>query len=51
MLERVLCNAALNGDIELVKNCKEQGATNFNKALKFAASNGHVEIVKLCKEY
>ena len=46
-----MITAALNGHIEIVKNCKERGATNYNATMYSAAENGHVEIVKLCKEW
>ena len=47
----VMRNAAGEGHIELVKLCKEFGATDFNYAIENAAKNGHIDIVKLCKEY
>ena len=39
------------GHVEIVKLCKEWGATDFNWAMSNAAREGHVEIVKLCKEW
>ena len=46
-----MVKAAENGHIEIVKLCKEWGATNFNGAMILAAKNGHVEVMKLCKEW
>ena len=43
--------AALHGEIEIVRLCKEYGATDYDEAMVMAALNGHVNIVKLCKEY
>ena len=40
--------AAKGGHVEIVKLCKEWGATDFNRAMSNAAWEGHVEIVKLC---
>ena len=40
-----------NGHIEILKLCKEWGATDFNEAMENAGDNGHVEIVKLCREW
>ena len=39
------------GHIEIVKLCKEQGATVFNQGMEWATLYGHIEIVKLCKEW
>ena len=39
--------AAAEGQIKIVKLCKEFGATNFNWAMENAAENGHIEIVKI----
>ena len=45
-------SAAKNGHIELVRLCKEWGATNYDMAICRAAWNrGHYEIVKLCREW
>ena len=41
--------AAKGGHVEIVKLCKEWGATDFNWAMTYAAWEGHVEIVKLCR--
>ena len=41
--------AAKGGHVEIVKLCKEWGATDFNRAMEEAAWEGHVEIVKLCR--
>ena len=46
-----MSNAAWKGHVEIVKLCKEWGATDFNSAMEEAAWEGHVEIVKLCKEW
>ena len=46
-----MSNAAWKGHVEIVKLCKEWGATDFNRAMSNAAWEGHVEIVKLCKEW
>ena len=46
-----MCGAAKGGHVEIVKLCKEWGATDFNRVMKEAAWGGHVEIVKLCKEW
>ena len=43
--------AAKEGRLEIVKLCKEKGATDFNRAMCSAAENGHIEIVKLCKKW
>ena len=43
--------AAKNGDIEIVKFCKEQGVIDYNGAMFYAALWGYVEIVKLCREW
>ena len=43
--------AAAEGQIKIVKLCKEFGATNFDLAMENAAENGHIEIVKLLKEW
>ena len=43
----IMMDAAKNGDMELLKECKAKGAVAYNKALKYAAWNGHVETVKL----
>ena len=45
------CWAAINGHLEIVKLCKEWGATDYDGAMWWAAINGHLEIVKLCKEW
>ena len=45
-----MCGAAKGGHVEIVKLCKEWGATDFNWAMSKAAWEGHVEIAKLCKE-
>ena len=37
--------------MEIVKLCREYGATDFNKGMFIATFKGHVEIVKLCKEW
>ena len=44
-----MSNAAWKGHVEIVKLCKEWGATDFNRAMEEAAWEGHVEIVKLCR--
>ena len=41
--------AACEGCTDVVKLCKERGATNFNEAMYEAACGDHVEIVKLCR--
>ena len=46
-----MCRAAFEGRIEIIKLCKERGATDFDDAMCEAADGGHVEIVKLCREY
>ena len=43
--------AAWGGHIEIVKLCKEWGATKFKSAMRAAAWGGHIEIVKLCREW
>ena len=44
--------AAEGGHVEIMKLCKEWGATNFNDAFLSAEGRGdHVEIVKLCREW
>ena len=43
--------AAINGHLEIVKLCKEWGATDYDGAMWWATINGHLEIVKLCKEW
>ena len=44
--------AVEGGHVEIVKLCKEWGATNFNDAFESAEERGdHVEIVKLCREW
>jgi len=42
--------AALRGYIDIVKICKEFGATNYNDSMIAAALKGHIDIVKLSKE-
>ena len=44
-----MAKAAKGGHVEIVKLCKEWGATDFNWAMSYAAKRGHVEIVKLCR--
>ena len=46
-----MLSAAINGHLEIVKLCKEWGATDYDGAMWSAAINGHLEIVKLCKEW
>ena len=46
-----MITAAENGDIELVKKCKEKGAINYDVAMFYAAENGHIELVKLFKQW
>ena len=43
--------AAEFGYVEIVKLCKEWGATDFDEPMDIAAFGGYVEIVKLCKEW
>ena len=46
-----MCFAGESGHTEIVKICKEWGATWYYDALYYAAENGHDEIVKLCREW
>ena len=43
--------AAREGHIDLVKLCKERGATDFDGAMWRAAYRGHIDIAKLCEEW
>ena len=43
--------AAKGGQIDILKQYKKWGATDFNWAMAYAASNGHLDIVKQCKEW
>ena len=47
----LLWGAAGSGHIEVVKLCKEWGATDFDRAMVRAVESGHIEIFKLCKEW
>ena len=47
-----LCAIAAGcGHVEIVKLCREYGATDFDEAMVSAATEGDIEIVKLCREY
>ena len=49
--DAAMAAAVEGGHVEIVKLCKEWGATNFNDAFESAEGRGdHVEIVKLCRE-
>ena len=37
--------------VEIVKLCKDWGATDFSGVMAIAASKGHIEIVKLGKDW
>lgn len=43
----MMIEAALYGDVELLKESKAKGAVEYNRALKWAAWYGYIEIVKL----
>ena len=47
----MMIEAALDGDIELLKESKDKGAVAYNKALKWAADRGHIEIITLLKSW
>ena len=51
LLVFALLNAAVGCHVDIVKLCKEWGATDFSWAMLNAAESGQVEIVKLCKEW
>ena len=42
-----MCEAAFKGHVEIVKLCKEYGATDLDSSMWRAAKSGHIEIVKL----
>ena len=50
-LNHDMCQAAKSGHLEIVKVCKEWGATEFDCTMKEAAESGHFEIVKVCREW
>ena len=41
-----MSNAAMEGHLEVVKLCKEYGASDYDSAMSNAAWSGHVEVVK-----
>ena len=43
--------AASEVHVEIIKPCKEWGATGFRSAMCCAASEGHIKIVKLCRDW
>ena len=46
-----LAKAARNGHEDIVRLCKEWGATDFDWMMSSAAEGGHKDIVKLFKEW
>ena len=50
-VDDVMFLAASFGHIDIVKFCKEWGATDFDRAMTNAARRGHIDIVKLCKKW
>ena len=51
MINAMMIKAVEYGFIEIVKLCKEWGATNYDGVLLRAAFNGYIDIAKLCKEW
>ena len=48
--QKMVC-AAKTGNIEIVRLCKNQGATDFDNAMMSAVSAGYIEIIHLCKDW
>ena len=48
---RAMMFEAGNGNIQAVKEYKDQGATDFNRAMILASLYGHMQIIKLLKEF
>ena len=51
--EKVMCRAAVEGHVEIVKMCKKWGAKNFAEVVRvaslYAGVNGVSEILHLCE--
>ena len=50
-IESVMESAAKEGNIEIVRLCKEWGATDFDLAMRAAARKGNIEIVNLFRQW
>lgn len=51
IIEKAFAVAAMNGHNNIVKLLINEGASNFNEALKYAKQRGHITTVKLIQTY
>ena len=50
-IDWMMIEAALKGDIKLLKESQEKGAVEYNRAMKWAALTDHIEIITLLRSW
>jgi hypothetical protein len=50
-VDRGMAWATLDGHINVVRLCKENGGKDFKPVYHYASMRGHIELIKLCKEW